>query len=73
MRVLCIYRVRLSHPSVPAGVCARADWPVDKLSGLEEWRDMRTPQNPVHGRWCAHMSHLSADGLMMALDVYAGT
>ncbi len=28
-------------PSVPAGVCAHADWPVDKLSGLEEWREMR--------------------------------
>ncbi len=26
---------------MPAGVCAHTDWPVDELSGLENWRDRR--------------------------------
>ncbi len=37
------------------------DWPVDNLSGLEEWRDMHAFKT------CrAHMSHLNAGGLIVA-------
>ncbi len=60
-RVVLVYRVRLLNRPCPRWrVCAHSDWPVDKLSDLDEWR----VQNRVHARWRAHMSHLNAGGLM---------
>ncbi len=41
VRVVLVYRVRATRLSGPAGLCARANWPIDDLNGLEHWHDMR--------------------------------